>query len=223
MLVFWGMAVTETPVPAASQLVKNALVTTNGLNLTSIAMGKGATVLNGSGKQDKALSFTPDNYAAGSDLPIDPDKSPGGIAIGANAYARTGSVQIGSHTMKGYTMGGSEINDQSQANLVGMTTIGSNSYNKGALGSMLGAYSVMTGDFTAPAVSTAFATVRRLRCQRSRFLEQHSLCRLQRFQRYCEQHCRCSQHCLKMLTVPDLTVPAIKLRTLYNPLAVSIP
>ena len=127
---------------------ENALVTTNGLNLTSIAMGKGATVLNGSGKQDKALSFTPDNYAAGSDLPIDPDKSPGGIAIGANAYARTGSVQIGSHTMKGYTMGGSEINDQSQANLVGMTTIGSNSYNKGALGSMLGAYSVMTGDFT---------------------------------------------------------------------------
>ena len=127
---------------------ENALVTTNGLNLTSIAMGKGATVLNGSGKQDKALSFTPDNYASGSDLPIDPDKSPGGIAIGANAYARTGSVQIGSHTMKGYTMGGSEINDQSQANLVGMTTIGSNSYNKGALGSMLGAYSVMTGNFT---------------------------------------------------------------------------
>lgn len=127
---------------------ENALVTTNGLNLTSIAMGKGATVLNGSGKQDKALSFTPDNYASGSDLPIDPDKSPGGIAIGANAYARTGSVQIGSHTMKGYTMGGSEINDQSQANLVGMTTIGSNSYNKGALGSMLGAYSGMTGSFT---------------------------------------------------------------------------
>ena len=127
---------------------ENAVVTTNGINLTSIAMGKGATVLNGSGKQDKALSFTPDNYASGSDTPIDADKSPGGIAIGANAYARTGSVQIGNHTMKGYTMGGSEINDQSQANLVGMTTIGSNSYNKGALGSMLGAYSVMTGSFT---------------------------------------------------------------------------
>ena len=127
---------------------EDAVVTTNGLNLTSIAMGKGATVLNGSGKQDRALSFTPDNYTSASTLPIDPDKSPGGIAIGANAYARTGSVQIGSHTMKGYTMGGSKINDQSQANLVGMTTIGSNSYNKGALGSMLGAYSVMTGDFT---------------------------------------------------------------------------
>ena len=127
---------------------ENAVVTTNGINLTSIAMGKGATVLNGSGKQDKALSFTPDNYASGSDLPINADVSPGGIAIGTNAYARTASVQIGNHTMKGYTMGGSEINDQSQANLVGMTTIGSNSYNKGALGSMLGAYSVMTGDFT---------------------------------------------------------------------------
>lgn len=80
---------------------EDAVVTTNGLNLTSIAMGKGATVLNGSGKQDRALSFTPDNYTSASTLPIDPDKSPGGIAIGANAYARTGSVQIGSHTMKG--------------------------------------------------------------------------------------------------------------------------
>ena len=124
-----------------------AVVTTNGLDLTSIAIGKNAVVLNGSGKQDKALSFTPDNYASDSDLPIDADKSPGGIAIGTNAYARTASVQIGNHTMKGYTMGGSEINDQSQANLVGMTTIGSNSYNKAAMGSMLGAYSVMTGDF----------------------------------------------------------------------------
>ena len=125
-----------------------AVVTTNGLDLTSIAIGKNAVVLNGSGKQDKALSFTPDNYASGSDLPINADVSPGGIAIGTNAYARTASVQIGNHTMKGYTMGGSEITDQSQANLVGMTTIGSNSYNKGAMGSMLGAYSVMTGDFT---------------------------------------------------------------------------
>lgn len=125
-----------------------AVVTTNGIDLTSIAIGKNAVVLNGSGKQDKALSFTPDNYASGSDLPINADVSPGGIAIGTNAYARTASVQIGNHTMKGYTMGGSEITDQSQANLVGMTTIGSNSYNKGAMGSMLGAYSVMTGDFT---------------------------------------------------------------------------
>jgi len=124
-----------------------AVVTTNGLDLTSIAIGKNAVVLNGSGKQDKALSFTPDNYASGGDLPIDADKSPGGIAIGTNAYARTASVQIGAHTMDGYVMGGTEITGTSQANLVGMTTIGTNSYNKGAMGSMLGAYSVMTGDF----------------------------------------------------------------------------
>ena len=124
-----------------------AVVTTNGLDLTSIAIGKNAVVLNGSGKQDKALSFTPDNYASGSDLPINADVSPGGIAIGTNAYARTASVQIGAHTMDGYVMGGTEITGTSQANLVGMTTIGTNSYNKGAMGSMLGAYSVMTGDF----------------------------------------------------------------------------
>ena len=35
-----------------------------------------------------------------------------------------------------------------QANIVGMTTIGTNTYNKGALANMYGAYSVITGDFT---------------------------------------------------------------------------
>src|SRR3712207_9512010 len=34
------------------------------------------------------------------------------------------------------------------ANIVGMTTIGTNSYNKGALATMAGAYSIITGDFT---------------------------------------------------------------------------
>lgn len=125
----------------------NALITTNGLDLTSIAMGKNAKVLNGSGKQEKALSFMPDNYASG-DLPINADKSAGGIAIGTNSFARTASIQIGSHTFDGYTMGGTVIDNTSQANIVGMTTIGTNTYNKGALANMYGAYSVISGDFT---------------------------------------------------------------------------
>lgn len=53
--------------------------------------------------------------------------------------------------MEDYIMGGVKITkstNDSEANIVGMTTIGTNTYNKGALASMLGAYSVMTGEFT---------------------------------------------------------------------------
>ena len=141
----------------------NTLITTNGLDLASIAIGKNAKVLNGSGKQERGLSFTPDNFeqpgwfGSGDTLPKHPDKVPGGIAIGTNTFARTGSIQIGAHTFAGHQMGGIDITESmtkstedtnEQANIVGMTTIGTNTYNKGALANMYGAYSVITGDFT---------------------------------------------------------------------------
>ena len=135
----------------------NTLITTNGLDLASIAIGKHAKVLNGSGKQERGLSFTPDNFdkpgflGSGNTLPKNADKVPGGIAIGTNSYARTGSIQIGSHTFVGYQMGGVDITqstNDSESNIVGMTTIGTNTYNKGAFANMYGAYSVITGGFT---------------------------------------------------------------------------
>lgn len=141
----------------------DTLITTNGLDLASIAIGKHAKVLNGSGKQERGLSFTPDNFdkpgwfGSGDTLPKYPDKVPGGIAIGTNTFARTGSIQIGAHTFAGHQMGGIDITESmtkstedtnEQANIVGMTTIGTNTYNKGALANMYGAYSVITGDFT---------------------------------------------------------------------------
>ncbi len=126
----------------------NSLITTNGLDLASIAIGKNAKVLNGSGKQERVLSFMPDNYTNG-DLPDHADKSAGGIAIGTNSYARTGSIQLGHHTFAGYKMGGIDVtNANEEANIVGMTTIGTNTYNKGALANMYGAYSIITGGFT---------------------------------------------------------------------------
>lgn len=126
----------------------NALITTNGLDLASIAIGKNAKVLNGSGKQERVLSFMPDNYTNG-DLPDNADKSAGGIAIGTNSYARTGSIQLGHHTFAGYKMGGIDVtNANGEANIVGMTTVGTNTYNKGALANMYGAYSIITGNFT---------------------------------------------------------------------------
>ena len=133
----------------------NSLITTNGLDLASIAIGKNAKVLNGSGKQERGLSFTPDNFdkpgffGGGDTLPKNADKVPGGIAIGTNSYARTGSIQLGHHTFDGYKMGGIDVtNANEEANIVGMTTVGTNTYNKGALANMYGAYSIITGDFT---------------------------------------------------------------------------
>ena len=139
----------------------NTLITTNGLDLASIAIGKNAKVLNGSGQQERGLSFTPDNFNkpdfwaaiqhTENTLPKNADKVPGGIAIGTNSYARTGSIQIGSHTFLGYKMGGVDITDKTngdESNIVGMTTIGTNTYNKGAFANMYGAYSIITGKFT---------------------------------------------------------------------------
>ena len=141
----------------------NTLITTNGLDLASIAIGKHAKVLNGSGKQERGLSFTPDNFdkpgwfGSGDTLPKNADKVPGGIAIGTNTFARSGSIQLGHHTFAGHQMGGIDITESmtestkdtnEQANIVGMTTIGTNTYNKGALANMYGAYSIITGDFT---------------------------------------------------------------------------
>ena len=133
----------------------NALITTNGLDLASIALGKNAKVLNGSGKQERGLSFTPDNFdkpgffGRGNTLPKNADKVPGGIAIGTNTFARTGSIQLGHHTFAGYKMGGIDVTKANEeANIVGMTTVGTNTYNKGALANMYGAYSIITGGFT---------------------------------------------------------------------------
>ena len=133
----------------------NSLITTNGLDLASIAIGKNAKVLNGSGKQERGLSFMPDNFdkpgffGRGNTLPKNADKVPGGIAIGTNTFARTGSIQLGHHTFAGYKMGGIDVtNANEEANIVGMTTVGTNTYNKGALANMYGAYSIITGGFT---------------------------------------------------------------------------
>lgn len=135
----------------------NARVVSNGYSLTSIAMGKNAYVLNGTGQQEYEFSFNKDSWnetpAGLFSYKYDPkegtdalDRLAGGIAIGTNAYARTGSVEIGGHTMQGKIMGGTTV-DGSSANIIDMTTIGTNSYNKGMMATIVGAYSINTGDF----------------------------------------------------------------------------
>ena len=135
---------------------RKARVGSNGLDFSSIALGDNAYVLNGSGKQEKVLSFMDDNY--NGEEPKDKTKVPGGISIGTNTFARTGSIQIGSHTYSGL-MGGIDVNDKTngEANIVNMTTIGTNSYQKAAMGTMVGAYNISTGGFTGAGGFNSFS------------------------------------------------------------------
>ena len=117
-----------------------------------IAIGKKAYVLNGGGRQEAELGLDRNNWPSfifgAYNNPIDKNRVATGIAIGTNAYARTGSVQLGAHTYVG-TMGGTQVNTStnSEGAVVNMTTVGSNSYNKAIFGTMVGAYSIATGDF----------------------------------------------------------------------------
>ena len=117
-----------------------------------IAIGKKAYVLNGGGRQEAELGLDRSNWPASIsgayNNPVDKTRVATGIAIGTNAYARTGSVQLGAHTYVG-TMGGTQVNASTngEGTVVNMTTVGSNSYNKAIFGTMVGAYSIATGDF----------------------------------------------------------------------------
>ena len=121
-----------------------------------VAIGKKAYVLNGIGRQEYYLGFDQSNWnvkRGWTGIKVegvkDPNRVPTGVAIGANSYARTGSVQIGAHTYQG-KMGGADITDKTnrEANHINQTTVGTNTFNKGIFGTMLGAYSISTGDFT---------------------------------------------------------------------------
>ena len=151
----------------------NSRVASNGYSLTSIAIGKNAYVLNGTGQQEYEFGFdkdkwnkTPKGLFSYKYDPKDGQKDAaladiaGGIAIGTNSYARTGSIDIGGRTMDGRTMAGMVVNETginekgevyvknpATANIIDMTTVGTNSYNKGLMATIVGSYSINTGDF----------------------------------------------------------------------------
>ena len=120
-----------------------------------VAIGKKAKVLNGGGRQEYYLGFDQSNWnvkKGWTGVKVegvkDPNRVPTGIAIGTNSFARTGSIQIGAHTYQG-TMGGTDVTNgtNGEANHINQTTVGTNTFNKGVFGTMLGAYSISTGDF----------------------------------------------------------------------------
>ncbi len=93
---------------------------------------------------------------------------PSGYAIGANTYARTGSIQIGDHTLEKNNIA---IGDTTAKQLrqfgVASTTLGTNSYTGGGYATTIGSYNVQSSQYEARdfwdtlgnSTKNAFATV----------------------------------------------------------------
>ena len=131
---------------------KNAKITWDSNNtMGQISIGNNATVVTGHGGQEKAFAYDGDfNHAAGA------------IAIGANTYARTGSIMIGSHVYKG-NMGDVTGIDTDSFNTdsngaygftVNSTTIGTNSFTRGNLATTIGDYNIQSGKSRGYGVSS---------------------------------------------------------------------
>jgi len=136
---------------------------------TNITVGPKATVMMGGGKQEGILSFG--ETFSGRDIRNEVEilkNLPAGIAVGANTYARTGSIEVGDHTLEknDIAIGDSSANKLKQFG-VASTTVGTNSYTGGGFATTLGSYNVQSSPFNANgffdtlsnATKNAFATV----------------------------------------------------------------
>lgn len=125
-----------------------------------IAIGQNAFSENMAGNQEMQFNFGQTTFQGSGFMglrspfiPADPSKVSTGIAIGQNAYARSGSIMIGTHNYKG-TMGDNADLDTTEtamrnANVnVNATTIGNNSHTNAAFGTNVGAYNIITGSYT---------------------------------------------------------------------------
>ena len=142
---------------------------------TNIAVGKNANVFIGGGTQESMLSFGEkvEVYNGGLSMHIhDNDHAkknlPEGIAVGTNSYARTGSIEIGAHTLAENKIAiGDTTADKLQQFGVGSTTLGTNSYTGGGFATTIGSYNVQSNPYAAKGTSdtllnatkNAFATV----------------------------------------------------------------
>ena len=113
----------------------------------SIVIGKNATAVNMNGSLEKAFAF---GTKEGKDYS-------GSIAIGQNAYARSGSTMIGVHNYWG-RLGDLDINyekgnegGEGPAHIAAYqestnaTTVGNNSYNNGVFSTVMGSYTAVSG------------------------------------------------------------------------------
>ncbi|WP_195838807.1 YadA-like family protein [Pyramidobacter porci] len=141
---------------------------------TNIAVGKNAKVFIGGGTQEAMLSFgetvTGPDFFGRMNIHSNNDAKknlPEGIAVGTNTYARTGSIQIGAHTLETKNIAiGDTTADKLRQFGVASTTLGTNSYTGGGFATTLGSYNVQSSQYEAGGLSdysntakNAFATV----------------------------------------------------------------
>lgn len=139
---------------------------------TNIAVGKNAKVFIGGGTQESMLSFGEEVSGGSYSMNIHSNNHakqnlPEGIAVGTNSYARTGSIEIGAHTLAENKIAiGDTTADQLRQFGVASTTLGTNSYAGGGFATTIGSYNVQTNQYEAAgildasnATKNAFATV----------------------------------------------------------------
>lgn len=130
----------------------------------SIAIGNNVSIENMAGRQEQAFGFGQTTFTLKYDptyyhgwvpvarIPDDPTRVPGSIAIGQNSYARTGGLTIGIHNYQG-KLGDVTINTSNEKDVnvksknVFETTLGTNSFNAGAFSTVMGAYSIASGNY----------------------------------------------------------------------------
>lgn len=120
----------------------------------SVAIGQNSYVENTIGQQDKLFAFnqTSFNRWGFGSLPQEPDKVIAGVAIGNNAYVRSGGTMIGSHNYRGQ-IGDITVDTDSHNTIrktglgVYSTTIGGNSFTNGTVATNTGALNVISSDY----------------------------------------------------------------------------
>lgn len=122
---------------------------------TNIAVGKNAKVFIGGGTQESMLSFgeTVESTLTGMHIHSNEQAKknlPSGIAVGTNTYARTGSIQIGDHTLEKNKIAiGDTTADKLRQFGVASTTLGTNSYTGGGFATTIGSYNVQSNPYEA--------------------------------------------------------------------------
>lgn len=124
-----------------------------------IAIGEGAFSENMAGNQEASFNFKQTTFRGSGFLgmgspfiPADPTKVPTGMAIGQHTYARSGSTMIGTHNYKG-KIGDTEVDTNDVSSMrehgisVNATTVGVNSFNGSAFGTVTGAYNAVTTSY----------------------------------------------------------------------------
>ena len=124
-----------------------------------IAIGEGSFSENMAGNQEASFNFRQTTFQGSGFLglkapfvPADPTKVPTGVAIGQHTYARSGSTMIGTHNYKG-KIGDTEVDTNNINSMrehgisVNATTVGVNSFNGSAFGTVTGAYNAITTSY----------------------------------------------------------------------------